>query len=734
MKRSWAALAVTLFAIGLVAGCNDYNNSVQYDTGATLTNLSPSGLPAGPAPSTAQQCQNSASGPTFPCFTLYVVASPNNPFSSTATRPVVQWNGIKLPTTFIDTSNISAQVPYSYLANPGSVVVDVYQPQGLGTGYNGLSNALTFLIYGAPNPVPTLSSVSPTSAAYCDSTTAKCAAVPITVTGTNFIPVSQDGGSQVTFTGMATYGQETALTVTSISSTQMSATISGTLLCATDSAKINVLNPPSAICLVNCPDLGGGDTNNPPGGQPVTTQIFTITNSTSVNTCPANVPVGTTPAVEKAAISQDGRYVAYASPQSGTSQIQLRDTCLGATKECVATTQTISVASDGTAGNGDSLSVSMTADGRYVAFSSAASNLVENAPAGRQVYLRDTCSGAMGPCKANTQLVSTDEAGLLSGMASVLPSISASGRFVAFVAETPDPAGTSAKTASANVATAPNTVRQIFVRDSCLGATNCTPSTTRLSSLTGSVVSGSSGIVGTTLVGEESPAISRDGQYVAYTSAQSGSWQILLSDTCRGVASGCTPSTKIISVAADGSAGNAASHTAVMTADGRYVAFSSAASNLMENAPLGRQVYLRDTCVGVTSPCRPNTLLVSTDEQGQLTGTEAILPSVSTSGRYVAFLAVTAGQGANATANPNSGLRQVFVRDTCVGAAICAPKSTRISLQPSYTLGESARPAGPALAGLAKQVALTDGKSATMFTATVAIDGQVLLAIPKENK
>ena len=37
---------------------------------------------------------------------------------------------------------------------------------------------------------------------------------------------------------------------------------------------------------------------------------------------------------------------------------------------------------------------------------------------------------------------------------------------------------------------------------------------------------------------------------------------------------------------------------AVMTADGRYIAFSSAATNLIANAPLGRQVYLRDTCAG----------------------------------------------------------------------------------------------------------------------------------------
>ena len=47
MKRFWTAMAVAGFAFGLLAGCNDYNNSIQYNTGATLTNVSPNGLPAG---------------------------------------------------------------------------------------------------------------------------------------------------------------------------------------------------------------------------------------------------------------------------------------------------------------------------------------------------------------------------------------------------------------------------------------------------------------------------------------------------------------------------------------------------------------------------------------------------------------------------------------------------------------------------------------------------------------
>jgi Tol biopolymer transport system component len=662
-----------------------------------------------------------------------VKASALNPFSGTGTPPVVQWNGQKVPTTYIDSTNISAQIPYSYVSKSGTVAVNVYQPQNQGSQYNGLSNALTFTIYGSANPYPTLSSITPTNAAYCDSTSAKCSNVPLTLNGTGFIPVSQNGGSSATFTGESTYGQETAITVTSITSTQLKATIPGTLLCASGTAEINVLNPPSAICLLNCPNLGGGDTNNPPLGQPMTTQTFTITNSSPVNTCPQNVPPGTT-AAERPAISKDGRYVAFASPQEGTQQILVRDTCLGAANDCVASTRTVSVNTAGIAGDRDSHDASMSADGRYIAFSSTASNLVENAGMGPQVYVRDTCSGAGGSCTPSTQLASNDETGNLSGLAAVAPSISASGRFVAFVAETQTAATTSGTAARANAAArSSSAMRQVFVRDTCLGAENCTPKATRLSLLPGTGTANSLNGAAT-VVAEEAPAQSQDGRYVAYTGVRDGSWQILVTDTCAGAGSLCPATTRAGSIAADGSAGNAASHSPVMTADGRYIAFSSAATNLIVNAPEGRQVYMRDTCAGAELPCQTSTTLVSIDEAGHLTGTEGIYPSVSANGRYVAFLAVTASQSSRAKAAPDSGLRQVFVRDTCLGSADCTPATARISMQPGYFPADDGRSAGPALSGLAKQVALPDGKSSTLFAPTIVVDDRVLLAIPQGSK
>jgi len=208
---------------GWLAGCNDYNNSIQYNTGATLTNISPSGLPAG-----------------TDSFLLTVNANVANGFNNTT---VIQWNGQKLATSlFVDTITMTATVPASLLAKPGTAFVNTLTKQS-GTGQNGLSNTLAFNIYGAPNPVPTLTSVTPGSAPACG-TSCTNAAVTITVVGTNFLPGSNNGGSLVTLADKLTPMQQPAsLTITSFSDTQIQAVIPGAFLANPDTATISVLNP-----------------------------------------------------------------------------------------------------------------------------------------------------------------------------------------------------------------------------------------------------------------------------------------------------------------------------------------------------------------------------------------------------------------------------------------------------------------------------------------------------------
>ena len=112
------------------------------------------------------------------------------------------------------------------------------------------------------------------------------------------------------------------------------------------------------------------------------------------------------------------------------------------------------------------------------------------------------------------------------------------------------------------------------------------------------------------------PSISSDGRFVVFASDatnlvpgdNNGFADIFLRDTCNGAPSGCTPTTTLISVAADGSAANGASAAPSISPDGRYVAFDSIAANLVldnsSSSTAGSSVsaasesFLRDTCHG----------------------------------------------------------------------------------------------------------------------------------------
>jgi WD40-like Beta Propeller Repeat len=429
MKRFWTAIAVAYVAVFAVTGCNDYGNTFQVPTGASITSLSPANTSAG-----------------SPQFTLTVTGS------GFVAKTVVQWNGQTIPTQVQTDSNgnvlgITATVAASLVAKPGTAFVNTLQPHS-GAGTNGLSNPLAFIVNPPGNPLPALSSISPSCA------TAGASSFSLTVTGSNLLPTSDpSGGSQVLWSAGGT--QTTLATVSGGSATQIQATVTSNLIASPGTVSVSVFNPPA-------PNAGTG---NGGGGTSQTSLPFTI----MAGACPAGSarPAAATQTVaEGSAVSADKRFVAYTATQGGHSQIFVRDTCQGATEACQPRTLFVSSALDGAPGNGDSSSPSMSADGRYVAFSSAATNLLPGAPPGSQVYLRDTCFGARTPCAASTQLVSADAQGALAGTEAILPSVSASGRFVTFVAVTPGEATSGG-------------FRQTFVRDTCLATSNCTPTTVR---------------------------------------------------------------------------------------------------------------------------------------------------------------------------------------------------------------------------------------------------------------
>ena len=499
MKRFWTALAVILLAVFAVAGCNDYGNTFQFPTGAALISISPSQMPAGSG--TFVLTMN---GRGFVPQTKVQWNTKTCPISATAG---VLTGGASCTTTVTTDANgnvltVVATVGTSLIAKPGLATVNTISPAS-GAGNNGLSNTINFIIGNPPNPVPTVSAVSPTCATVGSG-------LSLTVTGTNFLNGSTDPTqiSTVIWTLGASQGQFNAPAAST--STQITVQVPSADINAAGSATVTVSNPPSLPVPSIPGSVGSG------GGTSPITAATTVAAQTSP--CPvaaktqANAESAAAVAEETPAVSRDGRYVAYTAVQNERSQIFSRDTCEGATTACQPHTSVLSVAIDGSAAANDSHNPSMSADGRYVAFSSDATNLVENTPTGRQVYLRDTCAGADESCKPSTMLVSTDPRGSLVGAESILPSVSSSGRFIAFLAVTRSHAAEGSSVGTKSSVGATNSgFRQVFVRDTCLGATNCTPKTTRISLQPGDGIGSEAGPAG--------PALSGPAKHVAIAGA-----------------------------------------------------------------------------------------------------------------------------------------------------------------------------------------------------------------------
>ncbi|MBI2206099.1 MAG: hypothetical protein HYU41_19860 [Candidatus Rokubacteria bacterium] len=197
-----------------------------------------------------------------------------------------------------------------------------------------------------------------------------------------------------------------------------------------------------------------------------------------------------------------------------------------------ATTTRASVASDGTQGNSSSSTTrqqALSADGRFVAFVSCASNLVPNDTNGQcEVFVRDRLTGT-------TQRMSVASDGTQGNAYSDIPAISADGRYVAFFSP-----------ATNLVAGDTNGHADVFVRDRETGTTQ------RVSVATG----------GTQGHNQSYPSgISADGWYVAFYSLASN---LVAGDTNGRVDAFVhdrqTGTTERVSVASDGTQGNGDSY------------------------------------------------------------------------------------------------------------------------------------------------------------------------------
>ena len=383
-------------------------------------------------------------------------------------------------------------------------------------------------------------------------------------------------------------------------------------------------------------------------------------------------------------ISTTGRYIAFQSaatnlasgPSSGHGEIYERDTCIGAAAGCVPKTIRITVTLDGSPVNAISKDSTVSADGRYVAFDSSATNLVANtsvcAAPNQCVFLRDTCVGATVSCQPNTIVIPSGGG---------LPEITPDGRYIALAGGLPNgpplPAG------------------GITLRDTCNGApAGCAPNTILISQST----AGEAGDANS-----NSETVNQTGRFVAF-----GSWAnnfapqpaddtwpgVYLRDDCIGAASSCTPTTVRVDLAPDGSVPNGASGEAgrpAVSSDGRFVAYDSAAMNLV-SLTLGAcptsgtppqscgYIFLRDTCNGIASGCTPATSLVSLDNDGTIPNSGNADESISADGRFVAFDSLANSLVPGQTL-PINASKDVFVRDTCFGApAGCKPSTVRVSI------------------------------------------------------
>lgn len=332
-------------------------------------------------------------------------------------------------------------------------------------------------------------------------------------------------------------------------------------------------------------------------------------------------------------ISGDGRYVVFSSVAStlvsgdsnGAADIFVRDTLTN-------TTSLVSSTASGTIGNAFSFLPTISADGRLVAFSSAATNLVAGTPVGG-VFVKDLSSGSI-------RVASSNSAGVASGSSAANAQLSADGRYVVF-----ESIGDDLVTGDTN------TAHDIFRKDLWTGET------VRVStSSAGAQANGDS----------YRPSISGDGRFVVFesvgtnlvagdTNSQS---DVFMKDMVTG-------QTTRVSTSASGQQGNDYSNSARISSNGKYVGFISYATNLVAgDTNVARDAFVKDLTTGIVTRA-------STDSAGNQGNSHTFNISLSADGRFAAF----GTDAQNLTPDDtNSLLYDVFVKDLLTGETVRVSK------------------------------------------------------------
>jgi Tol biopolymer transport system component len=280
----------------------------------------------------------------------------------------------------------------------------------------------------------------------------------------------------------------------------------------------------------------------------------------------------------------------------------------------------------GASGNGDSGSIfgrqSITPNGRFITFESSADDLtVHDVNHASDVFVRDRKQGS-------TTMVSVIGYGYSAAGASFNSRISANGRYVAWQSVSDELVGGDTNEAS-----------DIFVRDLKKGLTTCVSVDSA-----GALADGSS----------FNPWISGNGRYVVFQSDATnlvagdtnGKVDVFVHDRKQGT-------TARVSLGPAGAEADADCLGATISTNGRFVAFESAATNLVADDTNGASdVFLRDLLKGVT-------VRVSVDAAGAQGDGGSAAAMISGGGRYVAFSSVAT----NLVPDDLGGVADIFVRD-----------------------------------------------------------------------
>ncbi|MFG1705861.1 S8 family serine peptidase [Nonomuraea sp. M3C6] len=287
-------------------------------------------------------------------------------------------------------------------------------------------------------------------------------------------------------------------------------------------------------------------------------------------------------------VSRDGRLAGF---NSGATNLVAGDTN-GQTDTFVHDRQTgktemLSVSPEGVPGDGLSGAPRFSADGRYAVFNSDATNLVPGDTNGKtDIFVRDRQAG-------RTERVSVGPDGSQLDGHSREETISADGRYVAFqsAAATLVPGDT-------------NDLIDVFVKDRQTGAVKRVTGPYPDTESTG-------------------PVISANGNAVAFSNGV-GLGQLYVQDLTTG-------KTDLVSVALDGNGSKGMSFAPSLSADGRTVAFYGDGNDIVgDDANVRNDVFVRDVAAGTTKR-------ISTAPNGVEGDARADLPSISEDGRYVAF-------------------------------------------------------------------------------------------------